>query len=131
MKSLRLALLTAAFAAACSPAFATQKAVDSITQSLNDQCVPNATQITARADLEPVFGAHPVDAKKVCDCAVAAFLADPKLKAALMADDTKVSKAMQAEPMKAYMNAKLTGSVFKCISPEIDNSLSAVPLDVK
>ncbi|CAN5400117.1 hypothetical protein BH09PSE6_BH09PSE6_13000 [soil metagenome] len=115
-------------ALAASPSHAGPKYVEFITKSVNEQCLPNAQQLTSRENLAPVFGPHPVDAQKVCDCATKEFMSDPKLLEIFNGDDAKVNDRIKVEPAMAYVSTRLTTSIFKCIVPAMDESLSGVSL---
>ncbi|CAN5462926.1 hypothetical protein BH10PSE17_BH10PSE17_27520 [soil metagenome] len=129
MTSIAKSLVTAAAALAfAAPAHAGPQYVEIIKQSIQEQCMPNATQLTARKELEPVFGATPVDNKKVCDCATAAFMSDPRLAQIFNGDDAALAPKLRSEPLISYMSVRLTASVFKCIGPELESSLAPVKL---
>ncbi len=114
-----------------APAQASQKYVDAITKSVSEQCLPNVEKMAALPEIGAIAAQHPVEAAKVCDCAVAAFLADTKLHDVLMTDDKTLQPRTQVDPLKSYMNLRVTTSVYKCLVPELDSTLSGVSLDAK
>ncbi|HTR01367.1 MAG TPA: hypothetical protein VMH83_15320 [Candidatus Acidoferrum sp.] len=124
----QLTALAAGLAAATtSEANAAEPAKPSVViQMMSATCPVLVGQLTGRPEMATILKARPVDVASVCTCASLAMNADAKLKARFVGDSPA---ALSDERVKAYLMVRLFSSVFSCLTPELDASLKATPLD--
>jgi hypothetical protein len=96
---------------------------------IEEKCPGMVREALSSPQLAPIFFNHAVDLKKACTCTKNKFQEDKRLREYLNVDTATQATRIRTKNFQTYGGVRLYQSLMACIDPELNDALSAAPLD--
>lgn len=117
-------LLVAASMASPARAAEGQEGINLMLDTITTGCTAMNTQFRQTAGLGGALSARPENA--LCDCVEKRLAAMPLIAELRKFDDAKLETLIEGETFKDYLVAKLSATMFTCVTDELDAGADAI-----